>query len=96
MEENEARGAEAANQDGADAVYDAAAGTGRFMSKPEAVKRLLDLMKRKSMTPEDVEALTMGMRNLVRRHAQRQKNRARRRAESTPGGAGESGQGEEA
>ena len=50
------------------------------ISRPEAVMRLMALMKKRSMTVADVNALKMAVTAIVKRHADNQRNWARRRA----------------
>lgn len=74
-------------------VIDGAAGSGAFiqdaksdaksenhMSRVDAVAHLMRLMAGRRLSPEECEAVAMGVRCLVKRHRDRHMNYARRRA----------------
>ena len=52
----------------------------RHMSRIEAVGHLMTLMAGRKLSPEECEAVAMGVRCLVKRHRDRHMNYARRRA----------------
>lgn len=57
-----------------------ASGEGRHMSYPEASTILMELARNRTMSVDQVNALEMGVRRLLVRHFQRQRNWAKRRA----------------
>lgn len=52
----------------------------RHMSYPEAIAILAELARKRTMSVDQVNALEMGVRRLMCRHFQRQRNWAKRRA----------------
>lgn len=69
-----ADGTEAGDGNGAPA-----SGEARHMSIPEASGILMELARKRSMSIDQVNALEMAVRRLMRRHFQRQRNWAKRR-----------------
>lgn len=57
-------------------------GEPRHMSIPEASGILMELARKRSMSIDQVNALEMAVRRLMCRHFQRQRNWAKRRAET--------------
>jgi len=57
-----------------------ASGEDRHMSYPEASAILMELARKRTMSVDQVNALEMGVRRLLNRHFQRQRNWAKRRA----------------
>lgn len=57
-----------------------ASGEDRHMSYPEASAILMELARNRTMSVDQVNALEMGVRRLLNRHFQRQRNWAKRRA----------------
>lgn len=55
-------------------------GEDRHMSYPEASAILMELARNRTMSVDQVNALEMGVRRLLNRHFQRQRNWAKRRA----------------
>ncbi len=55
-------------------------GEARHMSYPEASAILMELARNRTMSVDQVNALEMGVRRLLNRHFQRQRNWAKRRA----------------
>ena len=55
-------------------------GEDRHMSYPEASAILMELARKRTMSVDQVNALEMGVRRLLNRHFQRQRNWAKRRA----------------
>ncbi len=61
-------------------VVDADAKSENHMSRVDAVAHLMRLMAGRRLSPEECEAVAMGVRCLVKRHRDRHMNYARRRA----------------
>lgn len=57
-------------------------GEPRHMSIPEASGILMELARKRTMSIDQVNALEMGVRRLMCRHFQKQRNWAKRRAEA--------------
>lgn len=62
-----------------------ASGEDRHMSYPEASAILMELARKRTMSGAQVNALEMGVRRLMNRHFQRQRNWAKRRAKRAGG-----------
>ena len=66
---------------GADGTYGTtASGEDRHMTYPEASAILMELARKRTMSVDQVNALEIGVRRLLNRHFQRQRNWAKRRA----------------
>lgn len=63
-----------------------ASGEDRHMSYPEASAILMEIARNRTMSVDQVNALEMGVRRLLNRHFQRQRNWARRRAARSASG----------